>query len=124
MSRKIIIADDEEHLGHMIKFKLERAGFEVMWKLDGRSALEAVREEQPALVILDVMMPGLSGFEVLEAIKGDEVLRDTPVIMLTARTQEADIVRGIELGAADYMVKPFRPAELLARVKRLISDSH
>lgn len=122
MGQKIIIADDEEHLGHMIKFKLERAGFEVIWKLDGRQALEAIREERPALVVMDVMMPGLTGFEVLEALQADENLKDIPVVFLSARSQESDIVRGIELGAADYMVKPFRPAELLARIKRLIPD--
>lgn len=120
MGQKIVIADDEEHLGHMIKFKLERSGFDVIWKMDGRQALESIREERPALVILDVMMPGLTGFEVLETLKGDVELKDIPVVMLTARSQESDIVRGLELGAADYMIKPFRPAELLARVKRLI----
>ena len=123
MGLKIVIADDEEHLGYMIKFKLERSGYEVIWKLDGRQALESIREERPALVILDVMMPGLTGFEVLETLKADAELKDIPVVMLTARSQESDIVRGLELGAADYMIKPFRPAELLARIKRLIQIS-
>ena len=123
MGQKIVIADDEEHLGYMIKFKLERSGYEVIWKLDGRQALESIREERPALVILDVMMPGLTGFEVLETLKADAELKHIPVVMLTARSQESDIVRGLELGAADYMIKPFRPAELLARIKRLIQIS-
>ena len=123
MGLKIVIADDEEHLGYMIKFKLERSGYEVIWKLDGRQALESIREERPALVILDVMMPGLTGFEVLETLKADAELKHIPVVMLTARSQESDIVRGLELGAADYMIKPFRPAELLARIKRLIQIS-
>lgn len=120
MTRKIVIADDEEHLGYMVKFKLEKSGYQVVWKMDGREALEAVRQERPALVILDVMMPGLTGFEVLEAIKAEDNLKDTPVVMLTARGQEADTLKGISLGAADYIVKPFRPAELLARVQRLL----
>ena len=120
MRQKIVIADDEEHLGYMVKFKLERAGFEVVWKLDGHQALEAVRSERPDLVLLDIMMPGLTGFEVLETLKKDASLKNIPVIMLTARSQEGDIVRGFEQGAADYIVKPFRLAELVARIKRLI----
>ncbi len=123
MPTKILIADDEEHLGYMVKFKLEKEGFDVIWKMDGRQALEAVQEERPELVILDVMMPGLTGFEVLEAIKADPELKDTPVIMLTARGQEADTVKGIDLGAADYIVKPFRPAELVARIRRCLPRS-
>ena len=120
MPTKILIADDEEHLGYVVKFKLEKEGFDVIWKKNGRQALEAVREERPDLVILDVMMPGLTGFEVLEAIKADPELKDTPVIMLTASGQEADTVKGIDMGAADYIVKPFRPAELVARIRRCL----
>lgn len=123
MPTKIIIADDEEHLGYMVKFKLEKEGFDVIWKMNGRQALEAVQEERPDLVILDVMMPGLTGFEVLEAIKADPELKDTPVIMLTASGQEADTVKGIDMGAADYIVKPFRPAELVARIRRCLPGS-
>ena len=123
MPARILIADDEEHLGFMIKFKLEKSGYTVDWQVNGRDALQAVKDSPPALVILDVMMPGMTGFEVLEAIKTDAALKSIPVIMLTARGQEDDTVRGINLGAADYVTKPFRPAELLARVKRLIPDS-
>lgn len=123
MPTKILIADDEEHLGYMVKFKLEKEGFDVIWKMNGRQALEAVQEERPDLVILDVMMPGLTGFEVLEAIKADPELKDTPVIMLTASGQEADTVKGIDMGAADYIVKPFRPAELVARIRRCLPGS-
>ena len=123
MPTKILIADDEEHLGYLVKFKLEKEGFDVIWKKDGRQALEAVQEERPDLVILDVMMPGLTGFEVLEAIKADPELKDTPVIMLTASGQEADTVKGIDMGAADYIVKPFRPAELVARIRRCLPGS-
>jgi two-component system, OmpR family, alkaline phosphatase synthesis response regulator PhoP len=123
MTVKIIIAEDEEHIGQMVSFKLERSGFNVIWKQDGASALEAVRTEIPDAVILDVMMPNMNGFEVLEAIKQDKDLKHIPVIMLTAQGQESDIVSGIDKGAADYLVKPFRPAELLARVKRLLADN-
>lgn len=120
---RIVLADDEEHLGYLVKFKLERSGYAVTWKTEGRSALAAVQAERPALVILDVMMPGLTGYEVLAEIKNDPELQHIPVVLLTARGQEADIVRGIDLGAADYVTKPFRPAELVARVRRLIPEA-
>jgi len=120
MTKKIVIAEDEQHIGKLITFKLEKEGFEVVWKKDGKTALEAVQSEKPDLVILDVMMPKMTGFEVLKAIKSDENLKDTPVVMLTALGQETDIVSSIDRGAADYIVKPFRPAELLVRIKRLL----
>lgn len=123
MPQTIVLADDEEHLGYMVKFKLERAGYEVVWTTSGTEALEAIRTGRPQLVVLDVMMPDLSGYEVLELLKADETLREIPVVLLTARSQEDDIVRGIELGAADYVTKPFRPAELLARIKRLLPEA-
>ncbi len=120
MTKKIIIAEDEKHIGKLLIFKLEKEGFTVIWKEDGKSALEAIKADKPDLVILDVMMPKLNGFEVLEAIKADETTKEIPVVMLTARGQESDIVNGIDSGAADYIVKPFRPAELLVRIKRLL----
>lgn len=115
---RILIADDEEHIGYLIKFQMEKAGFEVVWKLDGRAALEAVRAERPDLAILDVMMPRLSGFEVLQQLKADPETAEIPVIMLSARGQEEELVKGFDMGAADYVVKPFSPGELLARVRR------
>jgi len=123
MNQTILIADDEEHLGFMVKFKLEKSGYEVLWERDGNGALKSIQENKPNLIILDVMMPGLTGYEVLQKIKNESELASIPVIMLTAKGQESDVVRGIELGAADYMIKPFRPAELLVRVKRLLPGS-
>lgn len=120
MTKKIVIAEDEKHIGKLLTFKLGKEGFDVIWKEDGKSALETIQTEKPDLVILDVMMPKLNGFEVLEAIKSDDSIKDIPVVMLTARGQESDIVSGIDSGAADYIVKPFRPAELLVRIKRLL----
>jgi DNA-binding response OmpR family regulator len=120
MATRILIAEDEEHIGMMVSFRLEKSGFEVIWKQDGSSALEAVKSEKPDLVILDVMMPNMNGFEVLEQIKNDESVKHIPVIMLTAQGQESDIVGAIDKGAADYLVKPFRPAELVARIKRFL----
>ncbi len=121
--RKIVLAEDEEHLGNLVKFKLSRAGYDVIWKMDGREVLAAIRAEKPELVLLDVMMPGLTGFEVLEQMKQDAALKEIPVILLTARSQKNDVLRGVDLGAADYVTKPFRPAELLARVNRLLGVS-
>ncbi len=120
MAKKIVIGEDEEHIGKMICFKLKKEGYEVIWKTNGKEALEAIQSEKPNLVILDVMMPKMSGFEVLKAVKSDETLKHIPVVMLTALSQETNIVGSIVDGAADYIVKPFRPAELLARIKRLL----
>ena len=123
MGKTILIADDEEHLGFMVKFKLEKSGFNVLWEMDGNSAYSAIEKEVPDLVILDVMMPGLTGYEVLQKIKADDNLKNIPVIMLTAKGQESDLVKGIEMGAADYIIKPFRPAELMARIKRFLPEA-
>ncbi|MBU3915037.1 response regulator [bacterium] len=123
MGKKIVIAEDEEHMGKMISFKLEKEGFEVIWKQNGASALETIREQKPDLALLDVMMPDMNGFEVLKAIRRDESLNSVKVVMLTAKGRETDIVDAINQGAADYVVKPFRPAELLARIKRLLIES-
>ncbi len=117
---KIMIVDDEEHIGYLVKFQMERSGYEVTWKMDGRSALESIKSEHPDLVILDNMIPGISGFEVLEIMKADAALNGIPVIMLSSLAQEADLIKAFDLGAADYLTKPFSPGELLVRVKRLI----
>jgi len=119
MSR-IVVAEDDRAIARLIKFKLERGGYQVDVAEDGAQAVEAVNKAHPDLVLLDVMMPVLNGYQVLKKIKEDQGLRDIPVIMLTARGQEKDIVKGIEMGSLDYIVKPFRPAELLARVNRVI----
>ncbi len=119
-SPKIMIVDDEEHIGYLVKFQMERSGYEVTWKMDGRSALESIKSEHPDLVILDNMIPGISGFEVLEIMKADAALNGIPVIMLSSLAQEADLIKAFDLGAADYLTKPFNPGELLVRVERLI----
>lgn len=122
MGKKIVIAEDEEHIGRMVKFKLEKEGFTVIWARDGVSALEKVKSEMPSLVLLDVMMPGKDGIEVLKTIKADQSLMNIPVVMLTAKGQESDVISGLDAGAADYIIKPFRPTELVVRLKRLMSD--
>ncbi len=120
MAKKIVLAEDEPQIARLIEFKLKKEGYQVTWKENGKEALEAIKAEEPDLVILDVMMPVMDGYEVLRRLKEDENLKSIPVIMLTARAQERDVVKGIDLGAEDYITKPFHPAELLARVKRIL----
>ncbi len=120
--QRILIADDDEDLGCLVKFKLEFTGFKVDWRQDGKHAWEGIRAKKPDLVILDVMMPELTGLEVLEKIRADEELESIPVIVLSAKSQEADVKAGMELGATEYVIKPFRPVELLACVMRLLPD--
>ena len=120
--KRILIADDEEHLGRLVKFKLESAGYEVDWRQTGREAWEGIHGKKSDLVILDVMMPEMTGFEVLKKIRADEELVSIPVILLSAKSQPADVRAGMELGATEYITKPFRPAALLECVKRLLND--
>ncbi|MFC1651214.1 response regulator transcription factor [Candidatus Latescibacterota bacterium] len=122
MAKKIVLAEDESHIARLITFKLEREGYELFWEADGGSALEKVREIIPDLVLLDIMMPVMDGYEVLKHIKEDDNLKDIPVIMLTAKSQEQDIIKGFDLGSEDYIVKPFKPAELAARIKKILKD--
>lgn len=123
MAKKIVLAEDEPQIARLVEFKLKKEGYEVTWKENGEEALKAIKAEKPDLVILDVMMPVMDGYEVLRRLKEDENLKSIPVIMLTARAQERDVVKGIDLGAEDYITKPFHPAELLARVKRILGKS-
>ena len=120
MAKKIVLAEDEPQIARLIEFKLKKEGYEVTWKENGEEALKAIKEDKPDLILLDVMMPVMDGYEVLRRLKEDENLKSIPVIMLTARAQERDVVKGIDLGAEDYITKPFHPAELLARVKRIL----
>ncbi len=120
MVHKIVIAEDEQHIAKLIMFKLEREGFEVAWAKDGGEALGLIRNVKPDLVLLDVMMPVMDGYEVLRKMKESDDIKDVPVIMLTAKSQEHDIVKGFDLGSDDYIVKPFKPAELVARIRKVL----
>ena len=115
--KKILLAEDEPHIARLVVFKLEREGYEVIWAKDGGEALESIKKDIPDLVLLDVMMPVMDGFDVLKKIKEDERLWKIPVIMLTAKGQIKDVEKGFDLGSDDYVVKPFRPDELVARIK-------
>ena len=115
--RKILIVDDEERMVRFIRLNLEHDGFLVSEAFDGKKALQKLREESPDLILLDVMMPGLDGFEVLRMIREASKV---PVLMLTAKGEEDDRVRGLELGADDYITKPFSPREMVSRVKAVL----
>jgi DNA-binding response OmpR family regulator len=114
---RILLAEDEKHIGDMVAFKLTNAGHVVVRAQDGERALALAGAERPDLIVLDVMMPVLSGLEVLRRLKMDPALRTVPVIMLTAKGQERDVLAGLSGGATDYVVKPFSLKELLARIE-------
>ena len=114
---KILVVDDEKRIVHFIRLNLEHDGFEVLAAYDGTEALKRVREDLPDLVLLDVMLPDMDGFEVLRLIRE---VSDVPVIMVTAKGEEEDIVRGLELGADDYITKPFSPRELVSRIRAVL----
>ncbi|MBN1371767.1 MAG: response regulator transcription factor [Anaerolineaceae bacterium] len=116
-NRSILVVDDEERMVRFIRLNLEHDGFQVISAFRGQQAIDAIREDMPDLVLLDVMMPDLDGFEVLKIVRETS---NVPVIMLTAKGEEDDRVRGLELGADDYVTKPFSPRELVSRVRAVL----
>lgn len=123
MPEKILVVDDEPFILRSLGFVLERAGLRVVLARDGEEALEKLRDERPRLVILDVMMPKRNGYEVCEIVKGDPDLRDTYVILLTAKGQESAKDRGVQAGADEYMTKPFSPSRIVERVLEILSGT-
>jgi two-component system phosphate regulon response regulator PhoB len=117
LGARIVVVEDEEDIRELIEYHLEREGFEIFGAGDGKRGLELVQREVPDLVLLDLMLPGMDGLEVCRAIRADERVAHVPVLMVTAKAEEADVVLGLGLGADDYIPKPFRPRELIARVK-------
>ncbi|MDX9991401.1 MAG: response regulator transcription factor [Anaerolineales bacterium] len=115
--RRILVVDDEERMVRFIRLNLEHDGFQVSEAFNGKQAIQRLRDINPDLILLDVMMPDLNGFEVLEMIRE---ISNVPVIMLTAKGEEDDRVRGLELGADDYVTKPFSPRELVSRAKAVL----
>ncbi|HOT23359.1 MAG TPA: response regulator [Thermoleophilia bacterium] len=116
----VLVVDDEEDILELVKYNLEKEGYTVVCVTTGEDALAATRMKMPDVVVLDLMLPGVDGLEVCRRLKGDLTTRHIPVIMLTAKGSEADIVAGLELGAADYVTKPFSPRVLTARVKAVL----
>jgi DNA-binding response OmpR family regulator len=123
MAKKIMVVDDEPYIARVIKFKLEQEGYNVISANDGQTGLQKIREEKPDLVLLDVMMPGLSGYDVCQQLKQDPALAGIPVVILTAKGQERDREQGLNMGASDYITKPFSPNRLLDLVKNMIGEA-
>jgi len=123
VQRRILIVEDEAAIADMVVFALKRAGFEAVSSPDASAAQSAIMEKVPDLILLDWMLPGLSGVEYARRLRRDELTRDIPVIMLTARGEESDRVLGLESGADDYVVKPFSTRELIARIKAVLRRS-
>ena len=121
MSKETILAvDDEEDILELIRFNLLREGFGILTTASGEAALKLVKSTAVDLIVLDLMLPGMDGLEVTRRVKADDGLRRVPIVILSAKGEEADIVAGLELGADDYVVKPFSPRVLLARVKAVL----
>lgn len=118
--QKILIVEDDPHIARLIRYNLEKAGFECLQTADGQQAFEELERHKVHLIVLDIMLPGMDGFELCKEIKKKPVWAAIPVLMLTARAEEIDRVLGLELGADDYMVKPFSPRELILRVKAIL----
>lgn len=120
MTQRILVVDDEPDITALVAYHLAKAGYRVSTAANGPDALKAAREEKPDIVILDVMLPGVSGYDVLAELRRRDETRDVGVILLTARREEPDRIRGLSLGADDYLTKPFSPAELALRVNGLL----
>ncbi|HET8601229.1 MAG TPA: response regulator [Segeticoccus sp.] len=120
-SSRVLVADDDADIRDLVVFKLEQAGHEVEAVDDGASALEAIRRDPPQLAVLDVMMPQMSGIDVLRAVREDPKTKSVKVILLTARSRDADVDAGFASGADDYVIKPFSPRELVHRINGVLA---
>ena len=120
MTRRVVIADDEPNLVLPLEYMLKREGYEVTVARDGQEALEAIERVHPHLVLLDVMMPRKSGFDVCQMLRADEAHRNLRIMLLTAKGRDDDVAKGLALGADAYVVKPFSPRELLQKVRELM----
>jgi DNA-binding response OmpR family regulator len=119
---KIVLAEDERDIRDLITFTLQFAGHEVIPTANGAEAVEAVRREQPDIVLMDVRMPRLTGYEACRQLKADESTKDIPVVFLSAKGQESEVKEGLAAGAVDYILKPFSPDQLTARVAELLQQ--
>ena len=117
---RILVVDDEPDIVALVAYHLAKAGYRVSTASSGTEAIESARRDRPALVVLDLMLPGMSGYDVLEQLRASDATRSVAVLMLTARREEADRIRGLSLGADDYLTKPFSPQELVLRVGAIL----
>jgi len=122
MPRSVLIADDEQNIVISLQYLMKREGHAVSVARDGREALAAIQRDRPDLVLLDVMMPGLSGFDVCQAVRADPALAGVKILLLTAKGRDTDLAKGLALGADAYVTKPFSTQELAARVRALLES--
>lgn len=119
----VVVADDDDDIRDLVELKLTQSGYTVRACANGVEALEEIRRQPPTLAVLDVMMPGLSGIDVLREVRADEALKGVRVVLLTARSRDTDVDMGFSTGADDYLIKPFSPRELVHRVSALVARS-
>ena len=120
MEQRILVVDDDPQIVRLLRASLEQGGYQVFVAYDGETALHMLRRERPDLVVLDLMLPDRDGWDVTRVMRSDPTLADTPIIMLTARVEHHDRIVGLELGADDYVTKPFHPGEMLARIRAVL----
>ena len=124
MTKKILVCDDEPYILMALTDAVEMEGYECVTAINGKEALQKARETHPDLIMLDIMMPYMDGFEVCRELKADASTRDIPVIMLTAKSQQVDIQKGKDAGADDYITKPFRPSTLRKKFNEVLDSRH
>ncbi len=120
MAVRVLVVDDDKQIVRLLQSYLEKAGFSVLTAHDGETALHVIRRERPDLILLDLMLPGRDGWDITRRLRADEHLAATPIVMLTARVEDTDKILGLELGADDYVTKPFNPAEVVARARAVL----
>jgi two-component system alkaline phosphatase synthesis response regulator PhoP len=123
ITQRILVVDDDREIVRLVRAYLEQSGFRVLTACDGETALHIMRRDRPDLVVLDLMLPDRDGRDITRIVRGDPVLAGIPIIMLTARVEDTDVILGLELGADDYVTKPFNPREVVARVRSVLRRS-
>jgi DNA-binding response OmpR family regulator len=123
MGQLVLIAEDQQHMRKLIEYKLTAGGYEIISAENGRQALDQARELLPSIILLDVMMPILNGFEVLSALKKDPRTREIPVLFVTAKTSPEEVQKALDMGASGYVTKPLNPSALLERVKEILAHA-
>ena len=120
MAQRILVVDDDKQIARLVQSYLEKAGYTILTAYDGEDAMRVIRRERPDLIVLDLMLPKRDGYEITKWLRTDQALSATPILMLTARVEDGDKILGLELGADDYLTKPFNPREVVARVRAIL----